>query len=119
MPTLLLVGLGAAAGAVTRYLVDRGIQSRYGRAFPWGTWVVNVSGSFALGLLVGLAPSQPVLAVVGTGVLGGYTTFSTFMVETLRLAEDGSGWEALGNLAASLVAGVVAAGAGLALGGLA
>lgn len=116
MTTLLLVGAAAAAGAVARYLLDRAVQTRHGRPFPWGTWVVNVSGSLLLGLLAGLAGPGLLLTVTGVGFLGAYTTFSTFAVETLRLAEDGAAWAAAANVVGSVVAGLAAAAAGLALG---
>ncbi|MBR7833347.1 fluoride efflux transporter CrcB [Actinospica durhamensis] len=115
----LLVGLAASAGALARYLLDQGVSLRFESALPWGTFVINVSGSFVLGLLTGLAAHQglpaPVLTVLGTGVCGGYTTFSTFSYETVRLAEDGSTLAAVGNVAASLAAGLLAAAAGLGL----
>jgi CrcB protein len=81
--------------------------------------VINVSGSFVLGLVTGLAlhhglPAQAV-SLLGTGICGGYTTFSTFSVETVRLAEDGSYLEAGVNIGGSLVAGLLAAAAGLGL----
>ena len=114
------VGLGAALGAVARYLVDQAVASRHGRRFPAGTWLINISGSLVLGLLAGLAThhglATDVVAVVGTGVCGGYTTFSTFSYETVRLMEEGSGLVALGNLAGSIAAGLAAAALGLAVG---
>jgi CrcB protein len=116
----LAVGLGASLGAVLRYLVDQSVTRRAGWTFPAGTWLINISGSFVLGLLAGLATyhglSTDVVAVVGTGICGGYTTFSTFSYETVRLMEEGSGLVALGNLAGSLAAGLAAAALGLGLG---
>jgi CrcB protein len=119
-----LVGLGAAFGAVSRYVIDRAVTHRRGAPFPAapfpsGTWVINISGAFVLGLLVGLAGRHgmpaSVLAVAGTGVCGGYTTFSTFSVETIRLTEDGRGIVALVNMVSSLAVGLVAAALGLGL----
>jgi CrcB protein len=114
------VGLAAAFGAVLRYLADQAVARRLPSRFPAGTWVINVSGSFLLGLLAGLAThhglSADAVAVAGTGVCGGYTTFSTFSYETVRLMEEGSGLVALGNLAGSLAAGLAAAALGLGLG---
>ena len=114
------VGLGAAFGAVLRYLVDQGVTRRLGTVFPAGTWAINISGSLVLGLLAGLAThhglAAGVVAVVGTGICGGYTTFSTFSYETVRLMEEGSGLVALANLAGSLAAGLAAAALGLGLG---
>ncbi len=115
------VGLGAAIGAVARYLIDQAVtRRRPGGVFPAGTWIINVSGSLVLGLLAGLAThhglATDAVAVVGTGVCGGYTTFSTLSYETVRLMEEGSGLVALANLAGSLAAGLAAAALGLGLG---
>ncbi|MGH3417107.1 MAG: fluoride efflux transporter CrcB [Actinocrinis sp.] len=114
-----LVGLGAAVGAVSRYLLDRAVAGRF-PGFPAGTWVINVSGSLLLGVLAALATrhglSANVVAVVGTGVCGGYTTFSTFNFETVRLAEEGAGATALVNIGASVAAGLAAAAVGLGIG---
>lgn len=121
--TILLIALGGASGAVARYLVDGFVVERTGATFPWGTFVINVSGSFVLGLLFALAIEGDVLsreirAPVMIGFLGAYTTFSTLMLETWRLAEDGAVALALANAAGSLVAGIVALVAGLTLGRL-
>jgi fluoride exporter len=114
-----LVGIGAAVGAVARYLLDQAVTRKRASAFPAGTWLINITGSFVLGLLTGLAVhhglSDRVVAVLGTGVCGGYTTFSTFSYETVRLTEDGAGLVAVGNLVGSLVAGLAAAALGLGL----
>jgi fluoride exporter len=111
--TVLLVALGAAIGAPLRYLTDRAVQARHDSVFPWGTWCVNVSGSFVLGLLVtGLAEggvSTGVMVALGSGFCGALTTYSTFGYETFRLFEDGSTAYALINAVASIVAGLVAA----------
>lgn len=120
MMLALLVGFGAAFGAVARYVVDQAVAGRLHRTFPAGTWIINISGSFVLGLLAGLAThhglSTDAVAIVGTGVCGGYTTFSTFSYETVRLMEEGSGLIALANLAGSLAAGLAAAALGLGIG---
>jgi fluoride exporter len=118
--TLLLVALGAAVGAPARYLTDRAVQARHDTVFPWGTFTVNVVGSFLLGLVTsavtrGLLPAG-VLAAVGTGFCGALTTYSTFGYETLRLAEEGAGLEAVANVLASVAAGLAAAGLGWWLG---
>ena len=98
--------LGIAAlggtGAIARFLLDGAVSSRAGTAFPWGTLAVNASGSFALGV-VGTN------VVVGTGLLGAYTTFSTWMLETHRLAEDGRWRPAVFNIVGSLAVGLAAA----------
>ena len=120
--TLLAVVVAGAIGASARYLVDGFVQDRVEGVFPWGTWAVNVSGSLALGFLTGLALyhglSDAPKAVIGTGFVGAYTTFSTFTYETVRLAEEGSRYEALLNAAASTTAALVAAAIGLALAGV-
>lgn len=118
--TVLLLALASAAGAVCRYGVDLLVSGRRDGVFPWGTWVINVSGALLLGLLVGAADagavSGTVLAVLGTGFLGAFTTFSTFTVETLTLVEAGAYRTAARNVAATLAAGLAAAALGLAAG---
>ncbi len=114
---ILGVALAGAVGAPARYLVDGIVQSRARGVFPWGTFVVNVTGSFLLGLLTGLALHRglgPVpQAVLGSGFGGAYTTFSTFSYETVRLIEDGSIREAALNALAGLAVGLLAAALGL------
>jgi CrcB protein len=115
----LLVALAAGVGAVARYLVDQVVQHRRGGDFPWGTVIVNVTGSFVLGLVVGLQAHQhlaegPAL-VVGTGFAGGFTTLSTWAWETLALAELGRGRDALANLVVSFGPALAAAALGLTL----
>ena len=119
-PLVWIAFLAASAiGAPARYLLDGWIQDRTRGAFPWGTFVVNVSGCLVLGGLTGLGLyhglSPTARTIVGTGGLGAYTTFSTFTFETVRLAEEGAMTEAMLNVGASLVVGLVAAAAGLAL----
>lgn len=116
---LLLVIVGAAVGAPLRYLSDRAVQSRHDTVFPWGTFVVNVIGSLILGVILGAvgaagAPPQTQLAV-GTGFCGALTTYSTFSYETLRLLEGEARLLATVNVVASIVAGLCAAFAGVAL----
>ncbi|MEG3628321.1 fluoride efflux transporter FluC [Streptomyces poriticola] len=115
----LLVVAGAMVGAPLRYLTDRAVQSRHDSVFPWGTLAVNVVGSLALGLLTGAAlagaaGSRPVL-LLGTGLCGALTTYSTFSYETLRLAETGAGRLAAANVVTSVATGLGAAFAGAAL----
>jgi CrcB protein len=108
-----------AVGAPIRYLVDIAVAQRVRGALPWGTLVINVSGSFLLGLLTGLGLHhglpKTARTVLGAGFCGAYTTFSTFTFETVRLVEEGSPAEALMNTAATFLAGAVAAAGGLAL----
>lgn len=107
--TLLLVMLGAALGAPLRWLADRGVQRRHDSAFPWGTFAVNVTGSFLLGVTAALfAHDSWWYAALGTGFCGGFTTFSTFSYENVRLMEQGSSPLAARNIAASVGAGLIA-----------
>lgn len=116
--TAALVGLFGGVGALLRLLVGRLVVARTGgELLALGTFAVNVSGAFALGLLTGLAPNREVTLVVGTGLLGGYTTFSTWMFESQRLAREGAGRAAAVNVVASLVAGLVAIWLGRLVGG--
>ncbi len=109
----LLVLAGAAVGAPLRYLTDVAVQKRHDTVFPWGTFTANVAGCLVLGLLTGAvtygAAADPVRLLVGTGLCGALTTYSTFSYETLRLAESGAGFFAAANVAASVVAGLGAA----------
>jgi CrcB protein len=122
--TWLLVGALGALGALARYGVSGVVQRRWRTTFPVGTLVVNLSGAFAAGLLLGIATGRSapdlVLLAGGVGFLGGYTTFSTWMVETVLAAESGgqSGTRrAVENLAVPLIAGIVAVWIGFVLGG--
>ena len=105
-----------AVGALARFHLDAFVQRRTTRDFPVGTLVVNVAGSFLLGLLTGLSFASSTMLVLGTGLLGSFTTFSTWMLETERLAEEGASRAALANVAVSLAAGLAAAAAGWAIG---
>jgi fluoride exporter len=115
--TVLLLLVAGAAGALLRYEADRAGRRRWSTDWPLGILLVNVSGSLALGLLVGLAghrgvPSD-VVTVVGTGLLGAYTTFSTVAVDTVTLAGAGRRRGAVGNLALSTALGLGTAGLGI------
>lgn len=114
--TVLLVALGAAVGAPLRYLADRAVQARHDSVFPWGTFTVNLAGSYLLGLLAGGAQAVPgsVMALAGTGLCGALTTYSTFSYETLRLLTTRARGLAVLNVLASLAGGLGAAYAGLA-----
>ena len=114
--TLLLVLAGGAVGAPVRYLVDRWLTARVAGPFPWGTFVVNVAGSFVLGLLAAAAPPW-LLTLGGVGFCGALTTFSTFSFETVRLLEEGRLRPALLTVTGSVLLGVAAAAAGWWLGG--
>ncbi|MGC9539112.1 fluoride efflux transporter CrcB [Streptomyces sp. UG1] len=109
----LLVIAGAAVGAPLRYLTDRAVQSRHDSVFPWGTFVVNVAGSLILGLLTGAvaagAASTHVQLLLGTGLCGALSTYSTFSYETLRLTETGAGRYAVANVVGSVAVGLGAA----------
>jgi CrcB protein len=112
----------AALGAPLRYLVDGYIGDRVQGAFPWGTLVINATGSLLLGVITGLAlyhgfPKTPKV-ILGTGFCGAYTTFSAFTFETIRLVEDGALTEAFRNAAATLVTCAGAAAVGLAMAAL-
>src|SRR5882672_6504867 len=115
-----LLFAGGGAGSMARYAVGLWIEARVGPGFPWGTFAVNTSGCFLIGVLATLADEHawitPTarLALV-TGVLGGFTTFSTFGLETWELVEDGHAWLALANGAASLAVGLAAVVAGVQL----
>ncbi|MFD4941490.1 fluoride efflux transporter CrcB [Streptomyces sp. NPDC058239] len=117
----LLVIVGAAVGAPLRYLTDRAVQSRHDTVFPWGTFAVNVTGSLILGLLTGAvaagAASSHLQLLIGTGLCGALTTYSTFSYETLRLAEDGAKFYAAVNVVAGVVAGLGAVFAGVSAAG--
>jgi len=116
---LLAVALLGGLGAATRFVVDGTIRTRWFTALPVATIVINVSGSLLIGLLSGAAAyhglADDLRLVAATGFCGGYTTFSTAMVETLRLAQAGEVRRALLNAVGTLVLTVAAAGAGIAL----
>ena len=111
------VGLLGGLGAIGRFLLDGAVAARAGRAFPFGTLAVNLSGAFVLGVLHGAAVGGDGLRLVGTGLLGAYTTFSTWSFESHRLGEDGRLPAGTANLAVSLVLGLACAWLGSKLGG--
>ncbi len=117
-----LVGLAGALGAVARYLLGRLIAERTRTLFPWGTLLINVSGAFLIGLLLGLT-TRKVLntqaqTILATGFLGGYTTFSTMSWESVQLIRGGNLRQSVLYLTANVVPGLLAAALGIALGEL-
>lgn len=127
MIELLMVAVGGGAGAAARFVVDGEIRARHNGGFPWGTFVVNVTGSFLIGVfstlfftLPGVSSDTAMvlrLALI-TGLCGGFTTFSTATVESVRLARSGRMRLALANSLGTLAVTVTAAGLGVAVGGL-
>jgi CrcB protein len=117
MAVALVVALAGGVGSVARYLLDGVVQDRSDGLFPFGTFTVNVTGSFVLGLVAGLVLRQGwpanVEAIVGTGFCGGLTTWSTATWETVRLAEEGGIATAAGYTLANLAASLAAAAIGL------
>jgi CrcB protein len=112
------VALLGGVGALCRFLIDRAVSTRAPGGFPFGTLVVNLSGALLLGFLGGLALPAHMALLVGTGFVGSYTTFSTWMLETQRLGEERQVRPAVANLVVSVVLGLTAAAAGVSLGGL-
>lgn len=122
MNNIILVGLGSGIGGIFRYLISVGIHMLTGKAFPYGTLVVNVSGCFIMGILfilllerVGSA-SDSLRALLLVGFLGGYTTFSSFSIETVTLFENGELLRAFINIGASMILCVSATFVGAMLG---
>ncbi len=121
MVSVLLIGAGGFAGAVARYLVDQRVSAWTGGVLPWGTFAVNVSGSFAVGLLFALVIERAALpgelrGPLMIGFIGAFTTFSTLALESWRMIEDAAWLYAAANLAGSVVIGMIAVIAGVALG---
>ena len=114
MSALVWIGVVVCGGvgALGRFLIDGAISTAVQRELPVGTFVINVSGAGILGLLTGLALSGPALMLAGTAALGSYTTFSTWMLETHRLRDEGAFVRAVGNIVISLLAGLGAAAVG-------
>lgn len=118
MSAALAVALGGAVGAVLRFLVDRGITARWAPTFPAATLLINVTGSFVLGVVTGLsAVLGPVWTLaLGTGLCGGYTTFSTAMVDAVRLAREQRAGAAVVSVLGTVLWSLLAVAAGLTLG---
>jgi CrcB protein len=120
---ILAVAIAGAAGAACRYAVDGVVQRRWNGFFPAGTFVVNTSGAFLLGLVTGFFLAHPLASstgqvVLGTGFVGSYSTFSTLAYETLSLSREGAHRYALVNLVVGTVAGLGTAAVGMWLGHL-
>jgi len=120
MPVAIAVAIGGALGAVSRYGIDRLLERRSLAAFPWGTFIVNVSGSFAIGVVIATLTDRDAPTWLRTGlamgVIGGYTTFSTFAKESLDLVEEGRMALALAYVLGSVCLGVLAVFAGMQVG---
>lgn len=114
---VIAVGLVGGVGAIARFALDGAVAGRTGREFPFGTLCVNLSGAFVLGFLVGAAVGGNAYRVLGTGLIGAFTTFSTWAFESHRLGEDGELGLGILNFAVSLALGIGAAWAGRHLGG--
>jgi CrcB protein len=115
----MIVWVGVAVlggvGAYARFALATWVSGGLPGSFPWGTFAVNLAGSFALGLLTGLTVTGDALLLLGTGLIGAFTTFSTWMVEAQRLGEEGELGVLAAYLVASLLAGLAAAGLGWAI----
>lgn len=111
--TFLLVSLAGAAGAVFRYLTSGWVQTASGSDFPWGTFTVNAVGSLAMGLILGSGSRDRLMMQGAVGFLAGFTTFSTWMIETVRLGPRSA--RTLVNLLVSMIGGVAATAAGFTL----
>lgn len=115
--TWLLVALGAGLGAAARYLADRAARRRWGNRFPWGILLVNVTGSLALGLLVGRGTGPAASALLASGFCGAFTTWSTLAVDAVVLGREGRWGAAALDITVSVVGGLAAVGLGIWLGG--
>ena len=115
--TWVAVAVLGAFGAYARFFVDGLVSARAGREFPFGTLVVNLSGAFILGVLAGATLDATAYRLAGTATIGAYTTFSTWMLETQRLAEDGRFAAAWANVVRERGLGLAVAALGRALGG--
>lgn len=119
----LAIGAAGFLGALTRYLITGITRSLAGSTFPWGTLVVNISGSFLLGLVYAATAQRAIIdphwrLAITVGFIGSYTTFSTFSLETFKLLESGNWPAATGNILGSLIISLVAIYSGIALGRL-
>ena len=113
-----LVVVCGGAAAIGRFAIDAAVETRRLGEFPWGTLVVNLGGTFVLGLLAGLGASHRTMLLLGTATIGSYTTFSTWILESHRPAEEGEPRLAWANLVAGLLTGLAAIALGRAVGRL-
>ena len=116
--TIIVVGIGGVVGSTARWQISEWSVEHWPSSFPWGTFLINVSGSFILGLYLTIVTKRiagrPLTRLlVATGVLGAYTTFSTFVYETVRLIQHGEPLTAVTYLVASLIAGLAACAVGI------
>ncbi|MFV8834244.1 CrcB family protein [Aquisalimonas sp.] len=114
------IAAGGAAGGALRYLIGTAVDRRTGSTFPWGTWIVNVSGSLLLGVLAGLVlrlgwPGETWAAALMIGLCGSYTTVSSFSLQSIGLVRDRQGLKSAAYVISSLLACLLAAALGLAL----
>jgi CrcB protein len=121
MSAILWVGMGGFLGANARYLLDQWVTNRWPMFFPWGTFIINLTGSFILGFFLAFAQQRPwvsreVRLLFAVGFVGAYTTFSTYAYQSLRLAQSGQMAVAAIYIAASVALGLIAVFAGVALG---
>jgi CrcB protein len=119
--SVLLIGVGGFVGAIARYLIDARVSAWTGGTLPWGTFVINVSGSLLIGQLFALLVERAAFAAelrgpLMIGFLGAYTTFSTLALESWRMIEDGALIAATVNLVGSVVIGLIAVVIGISLG---
>jgi CrcB protein len=117
----LWVGLGGFFGAIARFVLSGWVAARWGQIFPWGTFIINISGSFILGFFLAFVQDRPWVhpgarLMFAVGFVGAYTTFSTYTYESLRLMMDGQFALAAFNIIGSVAVGLVAVFAGVALG---
>ena len=119
MKVILLVGLGSFIGGIGRYLVTLLVQNRFLSTFPYGTMVVNILGCFMIGVIYGISDRGSMPAewriFLATGIMGGFTTFSSFSNDTVSMLRDGQYWPAFSYVAISLLIGLAATFSGISL----
>ena len=117
---VVLIMMAGGLGALTRFILDGFVRTRLGRGFPWGTMLINISGSLLLGILIGFTlhhqESSNICLIIGTGFCGGYTTFSTMSFETVRLIEMHQFGGAVFNILGTLSFALLGAGIGVVIG---